>query len=368
LQLSHPGKTIVKGEDIVFPFTAVDTYGAAIAGKDLDISKVNFIANGLTFKKNAKGELVFNFSQTGSTTVYTYVNGIQQANAVQVTVNDPAYFTAVNGIKDIATTLELNASASFDADNITVVDNYGRVSNVTATTYGVVSDDPSIVSYAGGKLVANKVGSTTITVSSTANANITSYKFTVNVIASSDIKTYTIDTVGTLYGYDKNVANSVYAKAITLSGKTASGTSVALANNAATFVTSSDQTVLAVSGSNVYGLKAGTSTVAVYNASGTKLAEQQVTVSADAPVAKTAAFSADEYTTTVNGTVVASITVKDQYGVAITPAYQLSSADTLIATVDNNTLTITGKKVGTTTLTYVSSNGTTDTATIVVNP
>ncbi|QYR22092.1 S-layer homology domain-containing protein [Paenibacillus sp. sptzw28] len=369
-QLSHPGKTIVQGEDIVFPFTAVDTYGAAVAGKDLDLSKVTFYGpSGLTYKVNAKGELVFNFAQTGAYTIYTLVNNIQQPSTVQVNVMDPAYFTAVNGIKDVATTYEVGASNAFDADNITVVDNYGRVSNVTASTYTVVSDDPSIVSYAGGKLVANKAGSTTITVNSSANANITAYKFTVNVVASSDIKTYAIDTVGTLYGKSTLTDSSAYAKQVTLIGKTASGTSVALVNNVAPFVTSSDETVLAVSNSKtatVYGLKAGKSTLAAYNASGTKLAEQEVTVSEDAPVAKTAAFSADEYSVKVGQQVTVAVTVKDQYGVVITPANQLSSADTSVATATG--FTITGVKVGSTTLTYVSSNGTTDTATIVVNP
>ena len=42
LQLQHPGKPIVKGEAIVFPFTAVDTFGGAIAGKDLVMSQVSF--------------------------------------------------------------------------------------------------------------------------------------------------------------------------------------------------------------------------------------------------------------------------------------------------------------------------------------
>ncbi|MFC5653095.1 S-layer homology domain-containing protein [Paenibacillus solisilvae] len=375
LQLQHPGKPIVKGEAIVFPFTALDTFGAAIAGKDLVMSQVSFYGpQGLTVAKNAKGELEFTFANTGSYTVYTLVKGIQQATTVQVTVGDSSYFTAVNGVKDVATTYEVGASNDFDVDNITIVDNYGRVSNVAAGTYTVTPDDPNVVSYTGGKLVAgNAAGSTTVTVHSNANTNIADYKFTVNVVASSDIKTFAISDIGTIYGKDTLTGASKYAKAVTLVGKTASGTTVALKNSNANAVTTSDESVIALSGNNtIYGLKAGKSTIAAYNANNVKVAELEVTVSDAVPTAKTAAFSASEYTTA--GTVTVSVEVKDQYGVVITPDSFIASSDTTIATVSSITktataitATVTKVKTGFVTLNFVSSNGTTATATVVVN-
>ena len=197
------------------------------------MSQVSFYGpQGLTVARNAKGELVFTFANTGSYTVYTLVKGIQQATTVQVTVGDASYFTAVSGIKDVATTYEVGASNAFDADNIILVDNYGRTSNVAANVYSVVSDNTNVVNYVNGKLVAGgTAGSATITVSSTANANITDYKFTVNVVASADIKTFAISDIGTVYGKDTLTAASSYAKTVTLVGKTASGTTVALANS-----------------------------------------------------------------------------------------------------------------------------------------
>ncbi|MBW7452696.1 S-layer homology domain-containing protein [Paenibacillus sepulcri] len=380
-QLNHPGKVIVKGEDIVFPFAAVDSYGAQIAGKDLNLNNVKFVA-GLNLtpgypKVNAKGELVFNFAQTGTTTIYTFVNGLQQTSNVQLEVKDVAYKTAVNGIKDFTTTLEVGAKPAFDADNITTVDNYGRVSNVTEGTYTVKSSADSIVKYENGQLVAVAPGSATITVASSPNVapnadkSVSNYTFTVNVVASSDVKTFAIDTVGTVFGKSTATdASNAYKKAITLVGKTASGTTVTLASNNPTFVTSTNEDILKVSSADstsVYGLKAGTSTVAAYF-NGAKVAEQAVTVSEDAPVVKTVELSADEYTTTVNGTVTVGVTVKDQYGVVLPAPFQILSSDSTIATASANSLVVTaGNKSGSATLTYVSSNGTQDTATIVVN-
>ena len=303
-QLSHPGKTIVKGEEIVFPYTAIDTYGATKAPVDVDLAadKVSFYGPAdFTYELNAKGELVFKFNSTGSATIYTLVNGIQQATTVQVTVNDPAYFTAVNGIKDVATTYEVGADNAFGVGNITIVDNYGRVTDAVADTYSVKSDDTAIVSYTNGKLVAGtKTGSTTVTVSSTANgvngASVNAYAFTVTVVASSDIKTYAISDIGTVYGKDFGTdldTAAKYAKTVTLVGKTASGTTVALANANPKFVSSTDQSILKTDGANgIGGLKAGKVTIAAYNANNVKVASTEVTVSDVAPAAATAAFGA----------------------------------------------------------------------------
>ncbi|GGD92398.1 S-layer homology domain-containing protein [Paenibacillus nasutitermitis] len=377
-QLNHPNKVIVKGEDIVFPFAAVDSFGAQIAGKDLNLSNVQFMA-GLQLtagypKVNAKGELVFNFAQTGTATIYTFVSGLQQTSTVQYEVKDAAYKTAVNGIKDFTTSLEVGANPNFNADNITIVDNYGRTSNAAADAYQVDSSAPSIVKYENGKLVAVAPGSATITVTSSPNVApnadkpVTKYTFTVNSVASADVKSFAIDTVGTVFGKSAAAdAGNAHKKAIKLIGKTASGTAVTLASNTPSFVTSSTEDVLKVSADkqSVYGLKAGKSTVTAYF-NGAQVAEQEVTVSEEAPVVKTVELSKAEYTTTANGGIVTvGATVKDQYGVAIDAPFEILTSDSKVATASG--LTVTGKAKGSATLTYVSSNGTKATAVIVVN-
>ncbi|QHT63464.1 S-layer homology domain-containing protein [Paenibacillus lycopersici] len=392
-QLGNSGSLIVKGEKVVLPFTAVDSYGAAIAAKDVSLSNVTFNAFGKEYSVakgnlnlNAKGELEFTFGDTGTTTVYVYVDGVLQASSPSIDVKDVAYFTAVNGIKDVATTYEVNASNEFDQDNILLVDNYGRVKNVDKGEFKVVSDNKSVVDYVdidGKGTMGLKAGTTTgsakITITSTGNADntvvdnrskaITEYSFTVNVVASSDIKSYAIDSIGTVYGEAKQADASVHAQAVSLLGKTSSGASVALVSSKPDFVTSSDEAILKVSAAdsvNVVGQKAGKATVAAY-LNGSKVAEQEVTVSEDAPVVKSVEFGADEYTVDAGKTVTVTVTVKDQYGKVIAAPFQILSDDTAVAKAPANSLVVSGLKHGSATLTYTASNGTQDTAIISVN-
>lgn len=386
-QLSHPGKTVVKNEPIAFPYTAVDTFGAAITpSASINLSKVTFVAPGLTSQPtvNAKGELVFTFTQTGTFTVYVYVNGVLQPTNVQVTVNDPSYFTAVSGIHDTATTLEEGASVEFGTKEINIVDNYGRVTAAVDGDFDVQSSNEDVVYWddATGKLVADEAGTATVTVSSTQTPHgtsaITSYTFTVTVLKTADIKSYAIDTVGTLYGSSSALPAVVtsHVKGISLVGKTASGVTVALLHSTPDFVSSSNEGILKVTGAaTVSGQAAGKSTVTAY-LNNAKVAEQEVTVSDATPVVSSIAFGATEYTTTAPVAPATSrtftfltsdITVKDQYGIALAAPFQILSSNPDVATTTANSLNVTVKAKGTSILTYVSSNGTTATTTLVVN-
>ncbi|MBP3966918.1 S-layer homology domain-containing protein [Paenibacillus lignilyticus] len=370
-ELGNSGKLIVKGEKAVLPFTAVDTFGAAIAAKDAVLTNVKFNAFGseIVPVKNAKGELEFNFGQTGPTTIYVYVDGVLQTKSVSINVADVAVYKAVQKV-DVATTLEVDAQVTLNQDNILLVDNYGRTSNVAADKFTVTSGKTSVVDYVGGKLVAKAEGTAEITVSSTANAGITDKKFTVTVVKNSAITSYAVDTIDTLFGSTTAADTVGYEKAVALVGKTAGGTTVALKSTAPDFVTSSDESVLKVAadGTTVVGQKAGKSTVAAY-LNGSKVAEREVTVATDAKVVKTVEFDKDEYTTTVGAdiTPAAKVTVKDQYGVVLTTSVgKILVSDPSIATVTGGA--VKGIKVGSTTITYVASNGTTDSAVLVVNP
>lgn len=369
-QVSDPGKYVVQGEEVVFPYVAIDNFGNKIEPKDVSLDKVEFGgANGVLKKLNAKGELVLTFPTKGSYTIYVYVNGVQQKDSLQVTVEDVAKTTAINSIKDVKTTLEVGAGVEFVEKNIQIVDNYGRSKDVATNTYGVTSDNTGVVKYENGKLVGVAAGSATVTVASTIQ-DVTSYKFTVNVVKSDDIKTYAINDIGTVYGKDSLTAGSDHAKVVELVGKTSSGVEVALVNKKAAFVSSSNSTILAVNTqeSKIFGKKAGKATITVYNANNVKVAEQEVTVSEEVPAAKTAKFKKDEYSVTVGQTVVTEVEVKDQYGVKIAPTFSVTTKEKTIATNASNSFVVTGVKVGTTTLTYIDADGATATTTIVVNP
>ncbi|QJC53795.1 S-layer homology domain-containing protein [Paenibacillus albicereus] len=367
-QIGAPSSLVVAGEEVVFPFVASDSFGGEIKGTALDLSQLEFNANYLEAnypKVNAKGELVLKFTQEG----YTYIvargkTSVSAPSTLSVQIQKASYTTGVNGVKDVITTLEDGAKVDFGKDNITLVDNYGRTSTAAADTYTVEvkSDVEGLLNYTGGQLVAaaDKSGSATVTVKS-KTANAESYAFTVDVVESSAVKSYEIKSVGTAYA-DKD-ARAAYAKTVTLTGKTSAGVTVALASSAPAFVSSSDITVAGVSGNKVVGKKAGKATITAY-VGNSAVATQEVTVSEDAPVAKTVEFGKSEYEFTGSTTV--SVKVKDQYGVEVAPVGYFSSSNTDIATV-NQEGAVTGKKKGTATITFVTNTGVTATTTVVVN-
>jgi len=369
-QLGYPSVEVVKGEDVVFPFTAVDAYGEKVKLTDAHLTGTNaavqfYGANWTNPPKvNAKGELVLNFLNSGTQNVAAVVKGIQNSQ-VSITVRDTATITAVKGIKDFNTTLEATVQAAFGPDQIELVDNYGRVSK--GANLQITSDTPGVVDYDGTKLVAKTKGTAKITVKSTKNANITDYTFEVKVINSDEIKTYDISKVGTIFGgkdADKN-----HSVAITLVGKDASGNTVTLVDNKAPFVTTDNESVIAISDTNkgtIIGKKAGEATIAVTTASGLT-ATQKVTVSEDAPTAAEIKFTDSDLKVVGNATTTAVVTVKDQYGKVIDSNKGFfSAADPKIATVTSSG-TITGVANGYTTLTYTAANGKTATATITVS-
>lgn len=396
LQLSNPGKVVVAGEEITIPFAAVDNFGGQVAGKDVKIDQttpvaadnVNFTSN-VAFeagypKVNGKGELIFKFDGTlaAKTTayIYAYVNG-GQVGSLQLTVEKKATDVKINGIKDVQVNLAKGAKVDFDQDNITKLDSYNRTTTVAAATYSVTSSNAAIVNYVGGQLVGVSEGTAEITVNfATGGTTDTAYKFNVTVVKADDIKTYAVKTISTIYGGKDTAGNaltsaSAYAVTVELVGKLSSGTEVALDQSVLKFVTTSDSTKIGVSGTKIFGLDEGKATVAAYNESGVKLAEQEVTVSKAAPVAAKVEFAKSEYTVADNGTITFTvnsgtdnkISVKDQYGVDLPTTGFLTSGDAKVATVGAGTLVVTAVDPGQVTLTYITANSVSATTTLVVN-
>ncbi|MFC4777835.1 S-layer homology domain-containing protein [Paenibacillus sp. GCM10023252] len=368
-QMSHPGVLVAAGEDVKIPFVAADTYGAAIAGTDLVLSQINLVSsNGaVTFTKalNNKGELVVKFTGSGVTTLFAYIDGAL-ASQVQIDVKATATPVKIVGIENVLTTFTKNAEVGFNVGNIKYVDNYGRSKNVAANSYTVESSNDLIVSDAtAGKLIGGTTtGTATIKVSLNGVTG-SDYTFNVSNVATSDVKSFEINDIGTLYGKDSNgfVAPKVtsYVKTVSLTGKLANGTKVAIVqDDFLDFVTTSDATIVLADGAKIAAIKAGEVTVSAWK-NGKVVATAKATAADAAPVAKTVEFGASSYT--VGNT--ASVTVKDQYGVAVAaPVGYFYSEDASVVAVNLTTGALTaGTKNGEVIITYVTANGVTATTT-----
>lgn len=390
LQLSSPGFIIAANEEVKVPFTAVDSFGAQIAGKDV---KVGNAKNNITFnsnvpfaagypKINGKGELLFKFNGYGKAHIYAYLVGDggasgAQLGSLELDVREASKADKINGVKDVGKYFAVGADTDFDHDNITYLDNYGRTKNVTAATYGITVEG-NAVTVANGKLTAVAVGTAKIKISLNAVDNDPEFVYDVEVVKADDIKTYAIKTIDTIYANKDLTASSAHAKTVELVGKLSSGDEVKIVQaNAFARVTTSDSTKIDVSGSKIFGLDEGEATISAIKADGSKLADQVVKTSKAAPVAKTVEFKKGEYevtrpaglTFTVNSGDDYKVTVKDQYGVEINVDGFLYSSDVKVAAVNNKSI-ITGgadQVSGQATLTYMTNNSVTATTIVVVN-
>lgn len=369
LKINNPVAQVVKGETVTIPFTAIDSYGAAMANKDVTIDGTKVLLqstvafDGTPFV-NAKGELVVKFKNAGNAVVQAVVNGLI-TSTISFEVKDTPTTQSILGFKsDVLTTLEVTASAAIGDDKVQFVDSLGRTKDTGAGyTLAVKDNSTDVITIAGHTITAVAAGSKVVTITFDGKST----DVTITVVKSSDIKSYEVQSIGTVYGEKSQTAASNYAVEVKLNGKTEGGTAVVLANAVADNVTSSDLSVLGVTGSKVFGLKAGKSTVTAYK--GDNKVTVEVTVSEATPIAATVKFLKDEYTVTKGQTVEISIEQKDQYGKidALAGFLSVNSEYATYTKKDATTFVITGVKQGVVTATYTTANGVTATTSIVVN-
>jgi hypothetical protein len=389
-QLSAPSTVVVKDEAVIFPYVAADTYGKPIEKKDVP-AKADALGNKfsitvthptITVSKSwkANGDLALKFSGgTGSVTVFVWIDGAI-ASQVSVDVKDTAYPVSITGIKDLKTTLAQNGSQTVKFDNLTVVDNYGRTMNSLPVGWDIQfteddADDAFDYTAAVGQVTVKgktegKSGKVKVELKDTAAQNAkptVSYEITFNTVKTEDVKSITIDSIGTLYA--PNPADADYNKTIKLTGKLDNGTEVAIdPSDFYSTVTSSNKDVVEANGLVLTGKAKGTAVIAVWDKKGGKLAEQEVTVSEDKPVISSVKFKNAEVTVAVSGNkaLAGELEVKDSYGVE-KAAYKTGNwytSDASIASVDAAGQ-VTGHKLGVVTITFVQEGG--QSATITVN-
>jgi trimeric autotransporter adhesin len=367
--VKEPTGLISAGETVTLDLSGVDQYGTPVtdfAGVTVtssnDAALTGTVANG-------KLQVVTKGTTAGTGTL-TLKSGTATLGSVTVNFEAAAVPTAITTV-DTPKALEVGATSEIKLSDIKVKDQYGRDFTLAAADVvdvTTVDGTPDVATVTPGTDLFTVKGLTTGTETvKFALKNGASVNVNFSVVAPTSISTYSVDAINTLYAQG-TTPNAKYDQALTLTGKLADGTSVVLANNKVTHATSSNEAVATVDNTGkVTGLSKGSSTVTLWSGAN-KLAEVTVNVDNATPVATNAAFDqTGTLTTTVTGTVTPKITVKDQYGVKIdTPTGFFASSDPSVATVDSSTGVVTGVKAGTTTITYITTNGISATTTVEV--
>jgi len=216
--------------------------------------------------------------------------------------------------------------------------------------------------------------------------------YTVNVLAADKVASYAVSPVTTLYAgklagdvvQDKTIA---YAQKLTVTGKTADGSTVAIPANQQFVVTSDKPGVVGVDTANVdndiakdrvltvYGLSAGTAKISI-KLNAKEVASTSITTTVEAPKLASLSFNAAPDSATAWTVAELStknfkneLVAKDQYGFVYPVSGTFSISDTSVATVNATTGVVTTKDVAadtTITLDFVANTGETATASIKV--
>lgn len=408
--IGAPSGMVTVGSAAVIPYTATDSFGNAVSQADFGSGyegNVSITSSNPAVVPNdyststpqlSSQHVYFDSSSnalnvmpvgTGTTTLYVYVNGTLQ-NSVTLNVNAAVYPVSIAGSSALQTDFvaDTTASETVSASDFNVINQYNsaytpsstdsiKIAPASGVTAGLFTVDGNTTgdtkSGTGSFTIVPAANTTTgseeftVTIDNGTNPAV-SYNVTLNAIGSGSVTGYSLTAPATLYdggaGYVGAMTKANYAEGITVNGTDASGHVVVLptADQTPGTLTSSNTSIVSVSGNKISGLAAGSATVTAYDATGNKLASTDVTVAGDYPVAKTVSLSTTTlaeagksagYDATADAK--ALITVQDQYGVDLVPLDGFFTSSNSAVATGGSALTIKG--TGTATITYVTSNG-----------
>lgn len=384
--ISNPGVMVVAGEEVTFPYSALDIYGAPIENSNFAKAQYNGQIRITTggggaidgaAKWTVKGDLKLKFTGKGQTFIFVQDQNGVLLSQLNVDVKEAAKPERIVGLKGLQTVFAKDGSATISVDNVDIIDNYGRSVTKLEGIYSLsaTSSAPANVSVSGltklTGVTADKTATITIKLNG-SNATGSEYKFDAKVVKDDEITSFEIKSIPTLYGYAANNDASNYAKAIEVVGKLADGKEVAIVqSNYVKHITSSQVEIADVVAGKVVGKAKGTATIAVWDGKGTKLNEVTVTVSDAAPYINAVSIEDGkaEITLAKNATkdLGKDLKVTDQYGVEIAKNGFWTTTNAGVVTVDQNgNIQAVGKDTETATITFVAANGTSDSILVYV--
>ena len=255
---------VVSGEDVVFEYSATDTYGNAVTDATV-LSHMTQIPAGFTFKKGKDGKAVLTYKKTASATdsivPALFVTNTNKTANITFTVKAQAKPTAITNVKDAAISAlnVANNVITIKPENIIVEDQYGRamkaadvakeikatsnaaaadqIFTVTTGSTGAANNTNLVFTVAAGK----NAGSETFTLALTGVAN-SEYTVTLSTVDQKNIKSYEIADIATVYTDGTDATTDTYAKALTVNGVLADGSKVVVPASEYAVLTSSNIT------------------------------------------------------------------------------------------------------------------------------
>lgn len=285
VQLSAPTALVADGEKVSLDMVVTDQFGEVIANKDagltFETSDKNFTVNPKTGKVEGtvKEDKAFKVTVKKDGKDLTSVTFAVEAKAFANTV------TTVN----FPTLFEVGASKTITADDVVVKDQYGRDFK-PETGVTLTAKDNKDGNFSGtGTVKAEKPGTATYTVQVDGKPSAVK-DITLTAVASKDITSYELKSLGTIYYLGAGVAPE-------LVGKTADGKTVVLKDDKIKKLTTSNSNVAqitedfrVVGGASVKDAD-GSATIKAWDDQGNLLGSTTVTVTNKAPQLKTVAAS-----------------------------------------------------------------------------
>jgi len=373
-------------------FTGTDQYGKAISvAKDVvDAMTISFLSTSGQPTKGTTdvGKLPLTFPAAGSGTLYITSGTINLTAGITVlAAKKVAEISSVT----VAGALQLGNVVTIDTGvgkNVALKDQYGNAIAIDPANYafklerladsnllGVVSTDTNlqtIVTIAGTTITAQKAGTEQLRLTyytsayaatDTNNYKEFTYDFPITVVAAKDIVTYELKvSKATMYnGAGSRVAD--HDLTITLVGKMANGTEVALTTAAGQLPLIAAKYTVTGTGAQIVGNKLtqlaadveGTVTLKAWNNTGVAIGSVDVALVKAVP-------KIDAVTLTYKDNV-ATLAAEDQYGVTITAptgTFYSSTTDVGLGAVTvgaTTTVALTGTAGKTGTVRFVSDTG-----------
>ena len=303
-------------------------------------------------------------ADVNATTSYTVdvMKGATKIGTITLVVEPEAVASQITNVL-VPTTLENSAVYAFAAEDFTVLDQYGRTFEGTLTL-AEKTDVTGVATFLGTTVTADAalVGTAVYT----ATFGAATFDFNIGVVATADVKTYTLTQSTSIY----KSASAAYHVTPTLVGKTEGGTEVVLVAGKVTSWTTSNPAIAKITAGKVEGVAVGTADISAW-AGATKLATVTVTVTDVAPIATTVAFTATAMDISNGDNLADILSIKDQYGVNIV-ATELAKgtiidAGNLLDTAAGLTFGD-ADAAGTDDITFITQNGLVKTATVTVAP